>query len=485
VQGDEVYGVAIGPMIAVVGLGALFAGRIGTRPAIAIVSIVVLGWGAAFIPVLGALDIDISIPVFLVQGLTMAAAGVALLTIYQGVIARWLSRRAPHSMSLRLGLAYPIARRWRTAMTLAMFAIVILTLVYLSIISYMFNNQVDDITADMSGGFGVVVVSNPTNPITAEQLRAEPGVGRVAGMAYGVAEFVADGESPQQWPVSAFGDDLFAAPPALKDRGPYPDDAAAWAAVAADPDLIILDEFFLASGGGPPTGTPDPGDRYVIRDPVTGRERTVEVAALAHDDFLLNGAFYGIGGFDELTAGRTVPSRFFVESVGDPTELATAVRSRYLANGADAEAVEDTVENVLAQQNGFFTLMQQFVGVGLLVGIAGIGVIMVRAVRERRRVVGVLRAMGFQSRSVGAAFLIEATFVALEGIVLGVLVAFVGSYGLAISGAGFAQGMQWGVPWVEVLGVAALALVASAVAALWPARRATRILPAEALRVAD
>ena len=388
-------------------------------------------------------------------------------------------------MSLRLGLAYPIARRWRTAMTLAMFAIVILTLVYLSIISYMFNNQVDDITADMSGGFGVVVVSNPTNPVTAEQLRSEPGVGRVAGLAYGIAEFAVDGEPPQHWPVSGFGEDLLAAPPALKDRGPYPDDAAAWAAVAADPDLIILDEFFLASGGGPPTGTPDPGDTYVIRDPVTGRERTVEVAALAHDDFLLNGAFYGIGGLDELTSGRAVPSRFFVEPTGDPTGLATAIRSRYLANGADAEAVEDTVANVLVQQNGFFTLMQQFVGVGLLVGIAGIGVIMVRAVRERRRVVGVLRAVGFQPRSVGAAFMIEATFVALEGVLLGVLVAFVGSYGLAISGAGFAEGMQWGIPWVEVLGIAALALVASAVAALWPARRATRILPAEALRVAD
>jgi putative ABC transport system permease protein len=218
---------------------------------------------------------------------------------------------------------------------------------------------------------------------------------------------------------------------------------------------------------------------------VTGASRTVEVAALAENDFLFNGAFYGLDGLEELTAGRVVPSRFFVEPLDDPTALADTIRTEFVANGADAEAVIDTIDVALVQQTGFFTLMQQFVGVGLLVGIAGIGVIMVRAVRERRRVVGVLRSLGFPSRAVGTAFLVEAAFVAFEGVVLGVVVALVGSYGLVLSEASFAEGMTWGVPWNEVAGIAALALVASAVAALWPARRASHIRPAEALRITD
>jgi putative ABC transport system permease protein len=127
--------------------------------------------------------------------------------------------------------------------------------------------------------------------------------------------------------------------------------------------------------------------------------------------------------------------------------------------------------------------MQQSVGIGLLVGVVGIGVIMVRAVRERRRVVVVLRSLGVPVRRRRSAFLIEAAFVAFEGVVLGVVVALVGSYGLVLSGASFAEGMQWGVPWRDVLGIAAL--VSSAVAALWPARRAARIAPVEALRVSD
>lgn len=481
----EGYGVAIGPMIAIVGAGPLLAPLVGSRPAITIVASAEIVWGTLFIPVLGALDIDIEIPVFLVQGLAMAAAAVALITAYQGEVGRWLARRSGGALSVRLGLAYPIARSFRTAMTLGMFAIVILTLVYLSIISFMFRNQVDDITADLAGGFGVVVTSNPTNPLTVEQLEARPEVGRVAPLVYGLADFqVADGDL-QTWPVTGFGAELVEAPPALQDRGEYTSDAEAWAAVAADPGLIIIDEFFLASAGGPPSGIPDPGESLTVRDPLTGNSREVTVAAWAEADFLFNGAFYGAPALVELGGDRLVPSRFFVEPVGDGTELATTIRTTFLEHGADAEAISDTIDNALVQQAGFFALMQQFVGVGLIVGIAGIAVIMIRAVRERRRVIGVLRSLGFQPRDVGRAFLIEAGFVTVEGVTIGVLVGLIGTYGLVLSNSGFVEGMNWGVPWKEVAVIVGIALAASAVAAIVPARRASRIEPAEALRVND
>ena len=481
----EGYGVAIGPMIALVGLGPILARRIGVRSAIATVAVAELVWGTAFIPVLGALDIDIAIPVFLVQGLGMAAAAVALLTTYQRAIGRGISRVSGHSLSVRLGLAYPVARRFRTAMTLGMFAIVILTLVYLSIISFMFRSEVDEYAANLSGGFGVVVDSNPTNPVTEQQLASVPGVGAIAPLVHGFADFTIGGGDPRPWPVTGFGPELAATPPALRNRGGYRAEAEAWNAVLENPDLVIVDEYFLASAGGPPTGTPKPGDTVIITDPQTGRSRTLTVAALTENDFLFNGAFYGAPGLAELSGGRSVPSRFLVEPQGDDTAIAAAIRSEYLANGADAEAVTDTIANALAQQRGFFTLMQQFVGVGLLVGTAGIGVIMVRAVRERRREVGVLRSLGFPSRAVGRAFLVEAGFVAVEGVLIGVLVALIGSYGLVLSGSGFTKGFTWGVPWGEVAVIVAIALGTSAVAAVWPARRASRIEPAEALRITD
>lgn len=482
---EDGYGVALGPMLALVGLVPLMSERIGFRPAATIVSIAILVWGTTFVFVFDSLGIELEIPIFLVQGLSMAAAAISLVTLFQGAIGRWLARRLHGSVTARLGLAYPIARRSRTAMTLGMFAIVILTLVYLSVLAFMFRNQVDEITDDLSGGFGVVVSTNPTNPLTAEQLAALDDVGAVAPLTFGYAEFEVDGTDPQPWPLTGFGAELAADPPALQDRGEYANDAEAWRAVAADPNLIIIDEFFLASGGGPPTGTPEIGSSFAILDPTTGNRREVTVAAWAEDDFLTNGVFYGRSGVDELTGGRAIASRFFVEPLDDDAALATEIRTTFVQNGADANAVRTTVETVLSQQNGFFTLMQQFVGVGLVVGICGIGVVMIRAVRERRRVVGVLRSLGFQPRAVGRAFLIEAGFVAVEGVVIGVTVALIGTYGLVASGVSFTEGMTWGVPWRDIGLIVVLALGASAITAIFPARRASKILPAEALRITD
>ena len=482
---SEGYGVAIGPMVAIAGLMPLLSARIGTRPAIAVVSCAELVWGTAFIPVLAAIDIEVGIPVFLVQGLAMAAAAVAWITAYQGVIARWVSKVTGTSLSVRLGLAYPVARRFRTAMTLGMFAVVILTLVYLSVISFMFRQQVDEIAADLSGGFGVVVTANPTNPPTVEDLSSVPGVGAIAPLTYGYADFVVGDENPQPWWITGIGPELVAAPPALVELGDYPDAQAAWEAVESRPDLIIVDEFFLSSAGGPATGTPEPGDSLTMIDPTSGSERTVTVAAWAEADFMRNGAYLSRAGWEDLTGRPTLASRFFVQPITDDSAVADTIRREFLPNGADAEAITDAVNSALAQQNGFFTLMQQFVGVGLVVGIAGIGVIMARAVRERRREVGVLRSLGFQPPAVARTFMVEAGFVAVEGTVIGVVVALIGSYGLVLSDSGFISDFQWGVSWTEVAVIVALSLGASTVAALWPARRASLIRPAEALRITD
>ena len=50
-------------------------------------------------------------------------------------------------------------------------------------------------------------------------------------------------------------------------------------------------------------------------------------------------------------------------------------------------------------------LSDGFLALGLLIGICGLGVVMVRAVRERRRTIGVLRALGFRAKTVERSFL--------------------------------------------------------------------------------
>jgi putative ABC transport system permease protein len=109
---------------------------------------------------------------------------------------------------------------------------------------------------------------------------------------------------------------------------------------------------------------------------------------------------------------------------------------------------------------------------------------MVRAVRERRRQVGVLRAMGFQAASVRAAFVVESAFVAVEGLVIGTALALVTAWSITLTDA-FGSGMAFRVPVVAIAGVVIGTLVCALLATAAPARAASRIQPAVALRITD
>jgi len=482
--GSNGYGVMLGPALVVAGAAPVLARRWPGRSVTSVAATLVLVWAVVAIPVLGAMDVPIDIPIFLAQGLTMTAAAIALVSVHQEAIGRGIARLTGRSLPVRLGLAYPLARRFRTGMTLGMFSIVMLTLVYMSVISYMFRGQTDSLASDLSGGFEIIATSSSSNPVTTVELTNLKGVAAVAPLSYVFADFTRDDREPMAWPATGFGPQMLDAPPKLHDIGPYPSNIAAWTAVYNNPALIIVDDNFLLTAGGPSTRPAQIGDTITIRDPQSGQARELTVAAKAEDDLVGNGAFVSATTLQDLFGARATPSRFFV-SASDPDATVDAIRSTFIANGADASTVASVVGSVLSQSSSFFTLMQQFVGVGLIVAVAGIGVIMVRAVRERRREVGVLRSLGFPARKVAEVMVFEAGFIALQGILIGVGIALVASYGFAASGADWAKGMHWGVPILEVVVIVAIAIVSTLVTALWPARRAAGIRPAAALRIAD
>lgn len=477
------YGVMAGPMLVLVGVAPWLARHLPSRAVYTGVSVGVMVWAVACFVPLGALDAVIEIPLFLVQGLALVGAAVYLVTAYLDGIGHALGAGG-RSLAARLGLAYPLARRFRTAMTLGMFAIIVMTLVYMGEISYMFRGRTDDIAKNLSGGFGVELVSNPNNPVPAAKLAALPGVTRVAPLGYTVGEFTTATRPRTPWPVTGIGPELAAAPPALRDRGAYASDRAAWEAVARDPNLMIVDDYFLQIVGGPSEKAARVGDRVVMTDPQTGRRRAFTVAALAENDLLGSGAFVSQPALTDVFGDQAVPSRFYV-AAANPDATVRRIRHDFVVNGADADTVHQVVSTAVAQSSAFFTLMQQFVGAGLLIAVAGVGVIMFRAVRERRREVGVLRSLGFQPHSVARTFVFEAGVVATIGVALGVAIAIGACYVLAVSGADFASGFTFGVPVGEVGLIVAIALVPALLAALLPARMASHIEPARALRIHD
>lgn len=117
-----------------------------------------------------------------------------------------------------------------------------------------------------------------------------------------------------------------------------------------------------------------------------------------------------------------------------------------------------------------------------MVGIAALGVISLRAVVERRQQIGVLRAIGYRSGMVQLSFLLESSFVALLGIAIGVGLGTIVSYNIVNDIQEDVENIRFSFPWLQIVAIIAVAYLFSLATTFLPARQASRIYPAEALR---
>lgn len=131
-------------------------------------------------------------------------------------------------------------------------------------------------------------------------------------------------------------------------------------------------------------------------------------------------------------------------------------------------------------------MLRSYLLLGLVIGIAGLAVTLLRAVRERRRQIGMMRAMGFPSSGVRRWFMTEATFVSVMGIATGVVLGLLtGWLVTSRTDAITVEPVPFSVSSVVVLTIVGIPFVASTLAAIIPALRASNLRPSEALRLAD
>jgi putative ABC transport system permease protein len=152
------------------------------------------------------------------------------------------------------------------------------------------------------------------------------------------------------------------------------------------------------------------------------------------------------------------------------------------ANPAHPEEVNisrpsDALAARAVAEDAFTSLLVGLGAVALLVGGVGIANVMVISVLERRSEIGLRRALGATRRLVAVQFFAESLLLSLIG----------GLGGVAMGAAATAvyarlQELPTVVPPIAVLGGLAAAIAIGAVAGLYPATRAARLAPTEALR---
>lgn len=448
--------------------------------------------------------------IFMVAGATMLI--VQNLDLLLGGVSRIGGVFQSKLPAVRTAIAYPGAVKGRTGMTIAMFSLIVFSLVCFATISENFANLFLSDDADAGWDVQVEVAS-------ANQLPNKDLVAALNGAGVDTADITAVGWSDNAAPAAAIRqanatdeeyqsilwsgmNDALIQESDLSFQARaegYGDDAAIVNALLTEPNVAVVDSSVLEGQGGG-FGAPDgfsltgvgADDKVFapveidLLNPQTQQPVRAKIIGIIESDLSsLFGLFTNRTLSDQLYPQPVATTyRVRLDDADDSKERAKAFERALITSGGQASSYKEIQEEGQAQFRGFLTLIQGFMGLGLVVGIAAVGVIAFRAVVERRQQIGVLRAIGYQRSMVSLSFLIETIFVVGLGVISGTILAVALAWQLfsddEFSGGG--QTVNFVVPWTLLVAIVVIAFAMALLMTWVPSRQAASVSPAEALR---
>ena len=158
----------------------------------------------------------------------------------------------------------------------------------------------------------------------------------------------------------------------------------------------------------------------------------------------------------------------------DARSAETMLEKSLASYGMDARSVKDMAVANLAVDSAYISIFQSLLAAGLVIGTAGLGAMALRGARDRKYEIGVMRALGLRRRAVSGIVIAEYMYIVLFGITIGIISSVAVSLIIYSSLA---------VPWLFLFALSAVVMASAFAAVLWPAVKAGRLPPAEALRI--
>ena len=516
--------IAISLVIAGVGMAAPFmVGRAERRPdlvdriSFTFIGVVMLAfWALPSGPFPDVIeDLQGDFDMMFVSGIFMVSAAVWTIMYNADLLLKGLNLATGRVGKLRpvlvTAVAYPMSDKFRTGLTLAMFALVIFTLTVMSVLTEIFSGQFSD-AETVTGGWHIEGNVNGNTPIEdiSQSIADNPelridDLDAIAGFTWVNVQAREVGGEHQRWEGTALraSNDDFLRLSEYKLKlfaDSYGTSGEVWQALIDDPSLAVLGGALVATSEGVTAEDSEPLLEKVfyeddkmspvdieVREPRTGAIVPLKVIGVMDRIHEHSWSIVASKAVVDNAVPYPVPItnyRFRVAEGVEASSVAKSLESSFLDHGLDGKVLKEELDKEANAGKTFFRLFTGFMALGLLVGIAGLGVISTRAVVERRQQIGVLRAIGYRRRMIQLSFLLEASFISLLGILIGTTLGIVlgwQAYNDIKQEEGL-DSLQFAIPWLQIVVILAVTYGFSMLATFIPARQASRIYPAEALR---
>ncbi len=519
----QAAGVYLGVALVIMGMALVARWRgFAERWVFTLAGMVLVGWSLvpidSFETAFGGLSMGMEM--FFFAGVIMVLGAVWVVSYNLDVVLHVLVGLAGRFQSatpvLRSAMAYPMKNRLRTGLTMAMFALVIFTIVFMSVVIQADAAVLSD-TRSVGGGYDILANVNWNSPIAGrdiEQVMQQKGfqssdfeaVAGISSVPLEVTQPEAGTGEWKQYLVHGL-DSTFLETNGftftVMARG-YRSPREVWLALRDNPGLAVI------SADAVPSRSPmsfSYGDGFRLEgffqedadmSPVEVQVRaeypgvgTVEkgltvIGVLQSVSTANVGIYTSQQTVDEAAApylAVPVTTYLFKLAEGvDAVAMARSLETAFRENGMQADSIDAHLREAARVNYTINSLLTGFMGLGVVIGIAGLGVISTRAVVERRHQIGILRAIGFKRSSVQLSFLLESSIVASLGILIGTLLALALSYQVLNDLKNTIENVQFQIPWVEMLVIAGVSWCASMLMTLVPAWQVSKIYPADALR---
>lgn len=445
------------------------------------------------------------IELFVIAGIFMVTAALILVMFNSDEIIWFFTKvlrvKKGYRAVVKTAISYPLKSKFRTALTVFIFGLVIFTITTLSVVSAILDVGIPKLAAETSGGYDIIATTNPLTPLDMdlwERTNASSSfikgenITNVVSMQTGsgilrTSTTDASGKlvtNETIYNILGFDSRIYTEGNywlADWDKERFPTEDEVWNGVLENTSLVIVDGSMLTSEMSDFTAGPQTEIGDVVTMTTSNGSYSFTVVGVMKQP-VLTGLFVSHT-FMEETLNITNPGVYLLNVLDglDVDRQATLLEREFLANGMQTIPIDTIAKEIVQQINGVFTLFRAFLGLGLIIGVSGLGIITVRAIRERRLEIGMMRAIGYTKRMVVTNFALESSFISFLGIVIGTLLGI--SIGYTVYLEAFEElGYDFVIPWVEIVLVGIGAFLATLLSVYPAARGASKISPAEVLR---